>query len=112
MVRADCTTRNTAKAKRLGERMDELEARIGELAQQEELEQIRPQLDGLQIMAYLGLEPGPLVGEAHRFMLDLRLDEGQLDDDEAYRRLDEWARAKGIEPAGERVAPKPKKKKE
>jgi poly(A) polymerase len=112
MVRADCTTRNTAKAKRLGERMDELETRIGELAQQEELEQIRPQLDGLQIMAYLGLEPGPLVGDAHRFMLDLRLDEGQLDDDEAYRRLDEWARAKGIEPAGERVAPKPKKKKE
>jgi poly(A) polymerase len=111
LVRADCTTRNTAKAKRLAERMDELEARISELAEQEELAQLRPELDGVQIMAYLGIEPGPLVGKAHAAMLDLRLDEGIVGEDEAYRRLDAWAREQGIEPAGERVAPKPKKPK-
>ncbi|HZK52234.1 MAG TPA: CCA tRNA nucleotidyltransferase, partial [Actinomycetota bacterium] len=64
LVRADCTTRNEAKARRLAQRMDELEARIAELAQQEELRKIRPELDGTQVMAYLGVEPGPLVGEA------------------------------------------------
>ena len=110
LVRADCTTRNTAKAKRLAARMDELEARITELAAQEEIRQIRPELDGVQIMAYLGIEPGPLVGKAHEVMLDLRLDEGVLGEDEAYRRLDAWAREQGIDPVGKRVASKPKKK--
>lgn len=110
LVRADCTTRNTAKAKRLAQRMDELEARIAELAKEEELAQIRPELDGVQIMSYLGVEPGPIVGKAHAAMLDLRLDEGIVGEDEAFRRLDAWAREQGIEPAGKKVAPKPKKK--
>ena len=109
LVRADCTTRNAQKAKRLAARMDELEARIRELAAQEEIEKMRPELDGGQIMAFLGIPPGPLVGEAREFMMDLRLDEGVIGEDEAYARLDRWAREHDIEPAGTRVAPKPKK---
>jgi poly(A) polymerase len=61
LVRADCTTRNTAKAKQLGARMDELEERIGVLAEQEELDRIRPDLDGREVMDRLGIPPGPLV---------------------------------------------------
>ena len=112
LVRADCTTRNAAKAKRLAERMDELESRIQELAAREEIEKMRPELDGGQIMAFLGIPPGPLVGEAREFMMDLRLDEGLLGVDEAYTRLERWARDHDIEPAGERVSPKEKKPKE
>jgi poly(A) polymerase len=111
LVRADCTTRNEAKAQRLAQRMDELESRIAELAQQEELRKIRPELDGTQVMAYLGIEPGPLVGEAQKFLLDVRLDEGMIGEDAVYKRLEDWARPRGIEPAGRRVPPKPKKKK-
>jgi poly(A) polymerase len=111
LVRADCTTRNEAKARRLAQRMNELEARIAELAQQEELRKIRPELDGVQVMAYLGIEPGPLVGEAQRFLLDVRLDEGMIGEDAVYKRLDEWARVRGVEPAGRRVPPRPRKKK-
>ena len=110
MVRADCTTRNTKKAKQLADRMDELEARIRELAAQEEIEKMRPELDGGQIMAYLGIPPGPLVGEAREFMMDLRLDDGLLGEEEAYARLDRWAREHDIEPAGKKVAAKPRKK--
>jgi poly(A) polymerase len=109
LVRADCTTRNPAKAERLAARMDELERRIAELAKREELERMRPELDGNQIMAFLGVAPGPIVGEASRFLLELRLDEGLLGADEAYERLAAWGRERGIEPAGEKVAPKQKK---
>jgi poly(A) polymerase len=90
MVRADCTTRNKAKAKELGERMDELEARISELAAKEELDKIRPELDGRQVMEQLGVPPGPVVGEAMAFLLELRLDEGLVGVAEAARRLNEW----------------------
>ena len=90
MVRADCTTRNQAKAKELAGRMDELEARIAELAAKEELDKIRPELDGRQVMELLGVPPGPLVGEAMGFLLELRLEEGLLGEDEVSRRLDEW----------------------
>lgn len=109
LVRADCTTRNTDKAARLAKRMDELQDRIKELAAQEEIKRIRPELDGTQVMAYLGVPGGPVVGEAMDFLLDIRLDEGVLGEEEVYRRLDEWARQHGIEPAGERVAAKMKK---
>ena len=112
LVRADCTTRNTDKAKRLAKRMDELEDRIKELAVEEEISRIRPELDGQQVMAYLGVPGGPVVGEAMDHLLDIRLDEGVLGEDAIYKRLDEWARERDIEPAGERVAPKPKKKTE
>jgi poly(A) polymerase len=90
LTRCDCTTRNQQKAQELARRMDQLEARIAHLRQQEELDAIRPDLDGNQIMEHLGLAPGPLVGQARQFLLDLRLDEGPLDQEEAYRRLDEW----------------------
>ncbi len=91
LVRADCTTRNAAKAKRLAERMDELEARIAELAEREEIARIRPELDGNKVMEHLGLSPGPEVGKALAFLLELRLDEGEIGEEEALKRLDEWA---------------------
>ncbi|HWC15231.1 MAG TPA: CCA tRNA nucleotidyltransferase [Actinomycetota bacterium] len=94
LVRADCTTRNAAKATKLAARMDELEERIRVLAAQEELGRIRPDLDGREVMERLGVSPGPVVGEALAFLLELRLEEGPLGKDEAYRRLDEWARAR------------------
>ena len=90
MVRADCTTRNQTKAKELGRRMDELENRIQELAAKEELDKIRPELDGRQVMDQLGIPPGPLVGEAMAFLLELRLEEGMLGEEEARARLAEW----------------------
>jgi poly(A) polymerase len=111
LVSADCTTRNPQKAKKLAARMDELKERIAQLAEKEALDRIRGDLDGVQIMAYLGVPPGPVVGEATEFLLGLRLEEGELGTDAAYERLDEWARARGITPAGERVAPRPKKNK-
>jgi poly(A) polymerase len=99
LVRSDCTTRNQAKARALNRRMDELEARVAQLRQQEELDRIRPPLDGRQVMAFLGIAPGPLVGEALDFLLEIRLDEGPIDEADAYARLADWARQRGIEPA-------------
>ena len=90
LTRCDCTTRNAAKASALARRMDELEARIAELREQEELRSIRPDLDGNAVMARLGLRPGRDVGEALAFLLELRLDEGPLGPDEAGRRLEAW----------------------
>ncbi|MGH9033337.1 MAG: CCA tRNA nucleotidyltransferase, partial [Acidimicrobiia bacterium] len=83
LVRCDCTTRNQARARALQRRMDELEARIEELREQEELERIRPPLDGRQVMAFLGIPSGPLVGEALDFLLEARLDEGPIDEVDA-----------------------------
>jgi poly(A) polymerase len=90
LTRCDCTTRNAAKARALGQRMDELEARIVELRAEEELDAIRPELDGRQVMDHLGLTPGPEVGKALEFLLELRLEDGPLGEDEAFRRLDAW----------------------
>jgi poly(A) polymerase len=90
LTRSDCTTRNAARARALEQRMDDLERRIAELRAQEELDAIRPELDGRQVMAHLDIPPGPLVGEALDFLLELRLDEGPLGEDEVYRRLDLW----------------------
>jgi poly(A) polymerase len=90
LTRADCTTRNKAKARMLAERMDALEARIDELREKEELDALRPDLDGREVMEHLGVPPGPVVGEALRFLLELRIDEGPLGEEEATRRLDEW----------------------
>src|SRR5690606_8223181 len=90
LTRADVTTRNRRKADRLAFAYDDLEARIAELGEQEELDAMRPDLDGEQIMAILGLKPGPEVGEAYRFLLELRLTEGPLGEEEATRRLTKW----------------------
>jgi poly(A) polymerase len=100
LQRCDCTTRNPKRAATLARRMDELERRIAELREQEELDAIRPPLDGRQVMAYLGVPPSRIVGEALEYLLEARLDEGPISEDDAYARLDAWARERGVTPAG------------
>ncbi len=90
LTRCDCTTRNKRRADELARRMDHLEERIAELAEQEELASLRPDVDGRAVMEHLGLEPGPVVGEAMAFLMELRLEEGPLDRDEVLTRLDAW----------------------
>ena len=90
LTRCDCTTRNERKAQELAKRMDELEERIDDLLAREELASMRPDLDGNAVMTYLGLTPGRDVGDALDFLLELRLEEGPLGEDEAKRRLDAW----------------------
>jgi poly(A) polymerase len=90
LTRCDCTTRNERKARMLAARMDALEARIAELREREELEAIRPDLDGQAVMEHLDIPPGPAVGQALAMLLEARLDEGPLEEAEAYRRLDDW----------------------
>jgi poly(A) polymerase len=90
LTRCDCTTRNARRAAVLSRRMDELERRIAELAEREELDSIRPELDGLAVMDRLGLKPSRDVGRALDFLLELRMDEGLLGPEEAGKRLDEW----------------------
>jgi poly(A) polymerase len=90
LTRADSTTRNRRKAASLQRTYDELETRIGELAQQEELAAVRPDLDGNAIMAVLGLRPGPVVGRAYHFLLEQRLEHGPLDPAQAEAALLTW----------------------
>jgi len=90
LTRADVTTRNRRKADRLAFAYDDLEERVATLSEQEELAAIRPDLDGEQIMAILGLTPGREVGEAYRFLLELRLEEGPLGEEVATERLRAW----------------------
>jgi poly(A) polymerase len=97
LTRADCTTRNRAKALRLARAYENLERRIAELSQQEELARIRPELDGNEIMRILGLAPGPLVGRAYTFLLELRIAEGELGRERATQELLRWAAAEGID---------------
>jgi len=84
------TTRNQQKADRLAFAYDDLEQRIAELQEQEELDAMRPDLDGEQIMAILGISPGREVGMAYRFLLEMRMDEGPLGEEEATKRLLQW----------------------
>ena len=95
LTRADVTTRNRRKADRLGFAYDDLEQRIKELAEQEEMAAVRPDLDGEQIMAVLGVGPGREVGEAYRYLLEQRLDDGPLGEEEATRRLTSWWAERG-----------------
>ncbi|WP_307785749.1 CCA tRNA nucleotidyltransferase [Nocardioides luteus] len=90
LTRADCTTRNRRKADRLARTYDALEARIERISEEEELAALRPALDGNQIMSLLGIAPGREVGAAYKFLMDLRLDEGILSEDEAAKRLLDW----------------------
>jgi poly(A) polymerase len=96
LTRCDCTTRNASKARALARRMDELEARIAELGEEEELRRLRPDLTGNQVMDLLGVSPGPVVGRALAFLMELRLDEGPLGEEEAGRRLIAWWQAGGV----------------
>jgi len=91
LTRADCTTRNPLKAKQLAALQDDLEERIARLAEEENLEAMRPPLDGREVMEHLGIEPGPLVGRALEHLMELRLERGPIDKDEAYALLDAWA---------------------
>ena len=90
LVRADVTTRNVRKARRLASAYDDLERRIAELEEQEALSAVRPDLDGDAIMRILGVRPGRIVGEARSFLLEARLEQGRLGEDEAERRLRDW----------------------
>jgi poly(A) polymerase len=90
LVRADVTTRNKRKAGRLASAYDDIERRIAELREQEQLDSIRPELDGNQIQSILGIAPGREVGEAYRFLLEVRLDEGIIGPDAAEQRLRGW----------------------
>jgi poly(A) polymerase len=98
LTRADCTTRNARKAARLAAAYDALEARIEVLREQEELDKIRPELDGTEIMSLLGLKPGPLVGKAWNYLLELRLEEGALGRERVTAELLRWAEREGIRP--------------
>lgn len=95
LVRADCTTRNQRRAARLQANYDGLEARIAELAAKEDLQRVRPDLDGNEIMEILGIPAGPEVGEAWRYLKELRLDRGPLRRDEATAELLKWWNARG-----------------
>jgi poly(A) polymerase len=95
LVRADCTTRNKKRAARLQNNYGELEERITALAEKEDLQRVRPDLDGNAIMELLGIPAGPQVGEAWRFLKELRLDRGPLDRDDAEAELLSWWAEKG-----------------
>ena len=90
LTRCDCTTRDERKAAALSRRMDELELRIAELQEREALDSLRPEIDGVGVMALLGLSPGRAVGQALEFLLELRLDEGLIGEDAARERLFAW----------------------
>jgi poly(A) polymerase len=90
LTRADCTTRNQAKAAKLRAAYDDLERRIDVLAAEEQLEAIRPDLDGRQIMALLDIPPGPTVGKAYNFLLERRMEDGPLGEDRARDELLAW----------------------
>jgi poly(A) polymerase len=90
LTRADCTTRNDAKAEKLRNAYNDLEQRIIELSKQEELKSMRPELDGAEIMKVLNIKPGPEVGKAYQFLLDLRLDKGIMGIEKATEELKTW----------------------
>src|SRR6266536_2387564 len=104
LTRADCTTRNHAKAQRLARSYDELEERIAVLASQEELARLRPDLNGNEIMQILGIPPGPLVGKAHTHLLELRMEHGPLGRERAVQELLRWAAGEGL-PGPEAAGP-------
>jgi poly(A) polymerase len=90
LTRADCTTQNPFKAKKLEALQDDLEERIARLAEEENLQAMRPPLDGTQVMKHLGVEAGPVVGRALEMLMEVRLERGPIEQDEAYRLLDAW----------------------
>jgi poly(A) polymerase len=96
LTRADCTTRNEKKAARFARLQDELEERIARLAEQENLQALRPPLDGGQVMAHLGVEPGPVVGEALAFLMDARMERGPIEEADAFELLEAWAAQRGL----------------
>jgi poly(A) polymerase len=100
LTRSDSTTRNQRKAARLSRTYDELESRIERLMEQEELARVRPDLDGNEIAAVLGIEPGPVLGRAYKHLLAVRLDEGPLGKEDARERLLQWWADQPESPSG------------
>ncbi|HXJ67223.1 MAG TPA: CCA tRNA nucleotidyltransferase [Actinomycetota bacterium] len=98
LTRADVTTANLFKAKQFRALQDDLEERIARLAEEENLDAMRPALDGNEIMEHLGLPPGRLIGEARDMLMEARLDQGPMEREEALALLDDWAASKGIAP--------------
>jgi poly(A) polymerase len=96
LTRADVTTRNERRAKQFQALQDDLEERIARLAEQENLEQMRPPLDGRQVMERLGVKPGPVVGEALAYLMEVRMERGPISEEEAYGLLDAWAKDRGL----------------
>jgi poly(A) polymerase len=96
LVRCDVTTRSAKRERTILRRIDELEQRIAALREREELDRIRPPIDGHDVMAFLGIGPGPLVGEALDMLLEHRLDHGPYSQEEAYGLLLEWAQGRGV----------------
>jgi poly(A) polymerase len=101
LVRCDITTANPRREKEITDRLDELEERIALLSEQEELAALRAPVDGHEVMAYLGIEPGPAVGEIMDLLLERRIEEGPYPAEEAYRVAREWAVGKGIPDPGD-----------
>jgi poly(A) polymerase len=99
-VRADVTTANPARERAIQGRIDELEERIAILSEKEELARLRAPIDGHEVMEYLGLEPGPLVGEIMQRLLDRRIDDGPYSSSDAYREVREWALGRGMDDPG------------
>jgi poly(A) polymerase len=98
LTRSDCTTRNRRKAAQLAADYTALEERIAALQAAEDLARVRPDLDGNAIMELLGIPPGPLVGQAWRYLKEMRLERGPLEHDEAVAELLRWAAEQGITP--------------
>ena len=96
LTRADVTTRDPKRAERFARLQDDLEERIARLAEEENLAAIRPSLDGRQVMERLGIEPGPIVGEALAYLMEVRMERGEIPADAAFALLDVWANERGI----------------
>ena len=96
LTRADVTTRNEKRAQAFAKLQDELEERIAALAEQENLEAMRPPLDGKQVMDVLGLQPGPEIGEALAYLMEVRLERGPIPGDEAIDLLRAWAAGRSL----------------
>ena len=90
LVRSDCTSRNPRRVAALHEALDDLERRIAELAREEAVKAERPEVDGDRVIAHLGIEPGPVVGQALKFLLELKRAEGDLGEEVVLQRLDNW----------------------
>ena len=96
LTRADVTTRDPRRAERFQRLQDDLEERIARLAEEENLAAMRPPLDGRQVMEHLGIEPGPIVGEALAYLMEVRMDRGEIPEEEAYELLDGWMKDREI----------------
>lgn len=103
LVRCDVTTRNPARATEIQNRIDDLEDRIAALREKEHLESLRPPIDGNDVMSYLGLSPGPEIGEIMDLLTEQRIEQGPYEPEEAYRLVRRWALERGREDPGEKV---------